>query len=447
MYQAVLRMHFLMIFLRGRPELPRPKFVMKKSTLFLLSGLTALPLHAGFTDDQNASLTARNFYFDRDYKDPQAPYPASREWAQGFIFNYHSGYTNGPIGLGVDLSADIGIQLNSDAQHSASGLLKYDPNTREPEDEYHRVFATAKVKVQDTEIKAGTLRPRNPVIFSSPARLLDQTFRGAELQSKEFEHFKITAAYIDSVKQRDETQWTDLSVSKVQRRYGFQAGDQVQSSHFLYAGLDHSIGSHQSSYYYGNLHDVYQQHVLTYQRNKTEDLPLQAKVQIFRSVDQGAAQVGKIDNWNYGTLLGWSHGMNTFSAGGMLNSGDSALPFLHGGESLVLLDSMSADFSNKNERVWIVRYDRNFADFNLPNLNIMARYNKGTYIDLDSALGGDNLKERSLDTEIRYQVGSGLLKGLNLRARSSIYRNNFTIASNYKDGNETRLNVDYTWNY
>ena len=47
---------------------------------------------AGVTDGAAVTLTARNFYLDRDYKGDSAQ-SAAREWAQGFILRANSGFT------------------------------------------------------------------------------------------------------------------------------------------------------------------------------------------------------------------------------------------------------------------------------------------------------------------------------------------------------------------
>ena len=54
-----------------------------------LLGLSLLPgplWAAGFIDDSHGTLTLRNYYLDRDYKDDGAK-TAAREWAQGFILS------------------------------------------------------------------------------------------------------------------------------------------------------------------------------------------------------------------------------------------------------------------------------------------------------------------------------------------------------------------------
>ncbi len=67
-----------------------------KKQHLLLSVSVALGLPAmghaaegGFIEDTSATLTARNYYFSRDYSDIVGPNQQSKaeEWAQGFILN------------------------------------------------------------------------------------------------------------------------------------------------------------------------------------------------------------------------------------------------------------------------------------------------------------------------------------------------------------------------
>lgn len=64
-------------------------------------GLPKTVFAAGFIDDSSAKLALRNYYFDRDYKGTSVQ-SVAREWAQGFILNVSSGFTQGPIGFGLN---------------------------------------------------------------------------------------------------------------------------------------------------------------------------------------------------------------------------------------------------------------------------------------------------------------------------------------------------------
>ena len=64
----------------------------------------AMAAEGGFIEDTTATLQARNYYFSRDFSDIVGANQQSKaeEWAQGFILNVKSGYTQGPVGFGVD---------------------------------------------------------------------------------------------------------------------------------------------------------------------------------------------------------------------------------------------------------------------------------------------------------------------------------------------------------
>ncbi len=73
----------------------------------LASGPT---MAAGFFEDSHATLGLKNYYLDRDYKDGGAK-SAAREWAQGFNLNIESGFTEGPLGFGLDARGLLGVKL------------------------------------------------------------------------------------------------------------------------------------------------------------------------------------------------------------------------------------------------------------------------------------------------------------------------------------------------
>ncbi|WVM91032.1 OprD family outer membrane porin [Halopseudomonas pachastrellae] len=112
----------------------------------------------------------RNFYFNRDFRDPGAQSKAE-EWAQGFIFKAESGYTEGFIGFGVDVYAGLGVKLDSDDQRAGSGLL---PNSfgDEGKDSYSEATAAVKARMSNTVLKVGGLMPKLPVVSSGDSRLL-----------------------------------------------------------------------------------------------------------------------------------------------------------------------------------------------------------------------------------------------------------------------------------
>ena len=171
-----------------------------------------------FVDNSSVELTTRNFYFDRDYQE-LSKYPAAKDWTQGFIFKANSGYTEGTVGFGLDILATAGFKLDASAKYAGTGNLPRDTATNEPASSYGEIGVTGKAKISQTELKIGTLRPMNPVLVASPARLLPQTYRGISLESKDVKDFELQAAYIDKVNQRDSTNFENIRISAVNGRF------------------------------------------------------------------------------------------------------------------------------------------------------------------------------------------------------------------------------------
>ena len=88
---------------------------MRLSPLALGVGTAALasflPLDASaeLFADSKADLKLRNFYFNGDYRQSGARQSKREEWAQGFILNYESGFTEGPVGFASYALCMLGV--------------------------------------------------------------------------------------------------------------------------------------------------------------------------------------------------------------------------------------------------------------------------------------------------------------------------------------------------
>ncbi|WP_125862960.1 OprD family outer membrane porin, partial [Pseudomonas defluvii] len=63
----------------------------------------------GIVEDSSLKVLLRNMYFDRDGKNGS---DTRRDWTQGFMANFSSGYTQGTVGFGVDAFGYWGIKLD-----------------------------------------------------------------------------------------------------------------------------------------------------------------------------------------------------------------------------------------------------------------------------------------------------------------------------------------------
>jgi len=421
---------------------------MRFSAIFLgiLSPVVLAPAFANsFTDDSQVTLTARNFYFDRDYKRGD-DFPAARDWAQGFILKANSGYTPGVVGFGVDILGLAGFNLLGDSvnEYAASGLLPVGKD-RKRADQYGEIRWTAKAKVQDSTLHVGTLTPMFPVLFSSPARLFQQNYRGAHLQFNEIENLKVHALYTDRVNQRDSTNYEKIRVGNPNGRFNTAA----ESSGLHMLGVEYKVNDQiATQIFHADLHDVYQQSFLGLKTKHDIGIGnFLSDLRLFVSEDSGDALAGDVENQHFSGIFGLNRSNHTFNLGYMQSFGDTALPTLAGAEPAVFLDSMSADFTNINEKVYHVRYDYDFKDTALNGLKFMTRYSKGVDIEIRN-LPGKEFEQDALDFDLSYRIPTGKLEGLNLRARYSHYRNDMPAQGMaFRSDNETRVNIDYTWKF
>ena len=410
---------------------------------------------ANFVDDSQVSLTARNFYLDRNFTEPEVKEPAAKMWTQGFILNAKSGFTEGPIGFGLDLYAGAGFTLWGDKDY-APRVLQMAPlkANGDPEDSFGEIGVTGKAKISETELKVGTLFPNNPVLVGSPARLLPQTYQGFSLESKDIEHIKVEAGYVDRVNHRDSTNWEKIHLSGANYKY-----KSVEADSLYYVGGYYYLRPETTfALYHANLDDIYNQY--TFWARNTHHFNERYKVfndfRYFRTVDAGAQKAGDIDNHHANFVLALGVDNHTFTTGYIHNSGDTGFPYLSVGEANTYIDAWATDFLNPNEKAWSVRYDYDFKN-EIPGLKFMMRYTDAKDIKLDNLRAhyvqtgtykmDDDLKERKFGVELSYQLQSTKLKGLFIRLRHENYKNNFGPDATFRTAKEQRVNIDYTWKF
>ena len=139
---------------------------MKKSTLALAvyAGVLATQAGAaGFLDDSKATLSSRTLYFEQDPREnPSARAKAQdqRQTAQGFLFNFISGYTPGTVGFGLDVQGMYGINLSGGIDNrlpTTANTVSPTSSDGSPVADWARAGANAKVKLSKTELKSVTL--------------------------------------------------------------------------------------------------------------------------------------------------------------------------------------------------------------------------------------------------------------------------------------------------
>src|SRR5450830_216121 len=215
--------------------------------------------HADFIDDSHADVTLLNRYLNQDgqgVSGSTAKAKSYHDWGQGFQFDFKSGYTEGTIGLGLDLQAFYGLKLDSGGDLDDKTHPGRYPGSMFPlddgksVDQFGVLSPTFKARFLKDELRVGTLYQNNPMLANTDGRLYHQTNTGAQLVSKDLDNFTFTVGDITQTKIRNESNDSDMTTG----------GGARLSNRFLYGGADYTgLADTTLSLWYSNLQDYYQQ--------------------------------------------------------------------------------------------------------------------------------------------------------------------------------------------
>ncbi|KAF1028998.1 MAG: Porin D [Pseudomonas sp.] len=403
----------------------------------------------GFLEDSSVTGLLRNFYMNRNRENGRAD---NRDWTEGAILNYASGFTQGTIGFGVDAYAQGGLKLDAQSQYAGTGNLPTDRHG-DPENSYGSVGAAVKLRISKTELKYGDMQPTAPVFATGGTRLLPQTATGFDLTSSEITNLDLEAGHFTSTN-------SGMTADHDHEIWATYANIPASSASFV-GGKYKFTPDLSATLYGGELADIWRQ----YYTNVNYILPLPASQSLtfdgnlYRTLDTGSAKAGAINNTTYSIAAAYSflqahtltltyqkvHGDTPFDYVGTGNNGAG-----EGGDSIFLANSVQwSDFNGPGEQSWGVRYDLNMAPFGVPGLTFMTRYINGsdingTHTPANSAYldhyGADG-KHHETDVEAKYVIQSGPAKNLSFRVRDAIHVAN--AAQGEGDLNELRVIVDY----
>lgn len=439
---------------------------MKKASLALAvaAGTLGLTLgnvaNAAFVEDSTAKLDLRNFYFDNDVKNTTNNNSAVREWGQGFIFNYQSGFTEGTVGVGVDAIGMLGVRLDgggrtnkTDRSRNPGALFPLESDNSAV-DEFSKGGLTGKLRISKTEARIGTLMPKLPILVSNDGRLLPQMFEGGMITSNEIDNLTLTAGQIEHAVGRASSNSTGLAVD----------GGSQASNKFYFGGGDWKLNKDLTAqYYYANLEDYYQQHFAGLVHNLAlGDGSLKSDLRYFRTTSDGkngsaagrtagysanttfGDGTGEIDNNTWSAAFTYSLGSHAVMLGYQRVSEDSNFVQLNqggiegsaGASVYLLTDRLVNSFTRAGERTAFGQYSYDFANLGVPGLKASIAYLKGTNIQ---RADGSQAKEWERDIALDYVLQTGALKGLGLGWRNGSLRGNAAT-----DADQNRLIVSYS---
>jgi len=433
---------------------------------------------AGFVEDSKATLSLRNFYINTDNRNGTANPSTNKEWGQGFLLNYQSGFTQGTVGFGVDAVGMLGLRLDGGGrigkstgsnQPGTSGSFPKESDGSNV-DEFSSLGATAKMKISQTELRYGTLMPKLPVVTFNDGRLLPQTFQGGQITSKEIKDLTLTAGQLEHAKGRGSSNNEELSIA------GSNGTTSPRDSNqFRFIGGDYKVTKDLTlQYYFGQLEDFYNQHFLGLTHSvKLGEGTFKSDLRYFDSNSQGDNKKadttglyassgyygrnalgngitrGEVDNRLYSALFTYSIQGHTFGAGYQGSNGNSDFPFLNQGDgasAYIITDLQIGKFARSGEDVWQARYSYDFGQLGVKGLTAGVIYQRGD--NIRTARGSD-FSEWERDLTISYVIPEGQLKGLGFSWRNAAFRSGLPAVSsggvpNQRDQDENRLIVSYT---
>lgn len=382
-------------------------------------------------DEAGWSLLSRNYFLHSDFRSPSPSGQSYRqEWAQGFIGDIRSGFTEGTLGLGVDAHGFVGLKLDGGRGHAGTGLLPRDSDGRAASD-YSSAGAALKLRMGHTLLRYGEMTVETPVFDTADKRLRPEYATGWLLENTDLPDWRLQAGRFTAFSNQD-------SSSSAEDFDGY--GASTDGHAISLAGATYAPdGPFGGALFASQLQDTWRQAYLNLNARQG-DWHLDGN--LYQTRDTGNASAGAIDTLAYSVAAKYAFGAQAVTLAYQKIEGDTPFDFV-GGDSIYLANSIKyADFNGPGERSWQLRYDLDMATFNVPGLKLMARYVSGSGIDGTHAPQGgaynpfDPDDDRytpqqgkggrhwERDVDLKYTVQSGSAKGLNLSLSHVSHRAN-----------------------
>ncbi|MBN2992086.1 OprD family porin [Pseudomonas cedrina subsp. fulgida] len=400
----------------------------------------------GFVEDSTFSINTRALYFSRDFRnEPAGGYATvngkrkSRAEETGLGFNalYESGFTQGTIGVGVDVIGLMGLKLDSGKGRAGTGLFPAGSDGRS-QDDYSKGGGAVKFRISNTVLKIGDQYTTAPVFASDDSRLLPELPQGISITSTEIKGLKLEGGHFTSSVAQNQTFHDSLGLTKTD----FVGG--------VYSFTPEFTGS----LYYAKTEDYFRKYYsnLNWTHALSDDQSFALDFNIYDTKSEGAGLqraekdgTTKLDNRAFSLQGAYTVGAHTFTLAAQKVTGDGDYGYgVDGGGSVFLANSVArSDFNAEGEKSYQARYDINMATFGVPGLSFMTRYVTGSGADTGATNNG---KEWERDIEAKYVIQSGPAKNLSLRLRQATYRSGDGVYYGSPSIDELRLIANYPLN-
>lgn len=431
------------------------KVVWGLLTSVSLMGASESNAEDAFVTDSHLNVLARNFYLDTDYKKDTPGAKDRNEWAQGFIANFTSGFTEGLIGVGVDAHGFLGLKLDSGRGRSGTGLLPVDSKGEAP-DEYSDAGGVVKFRVSKTVLRVGEMTVAAPVFDTADLRLQPEYASGVLLTSSEIKDLVLTAGHFTGFKNQNSTdsrgEFKGYGASTAGGGIDFVGGDYTYS--------DQTGGS----LYMSNLTDTWYQYYtnLHHTIELTPAQNLKFDFNLYHTDDQGKALAGPINNTIYSLAATYRFYQHGITLAYQKVEGDTPFDYIGGDSEWIANSAKIAKFNGAGEKSWQLKYDLDMAGYGVPGLKFFARYVTGSGINGTHApvgnvyypfnpatntympIQGRDGKQWERDIDVKYTVQTGPAKDLSMHMTHVTSRANAAQGSG--DFDRLYLVVEYPIN-
>lgn len=396
----------------------------------------------GFVEDSKLDLFNRVLYMNRDFKNGASngasasanPAGYREETGLGIRVLYESGFTQGTVGFGVDAHSLSSIKLDSGKGRYGTGQFAQ-TDDGSADDTQSEIGGAVKARLSNTTLKYGSQFVESPVLSTDDSRILPEVATGTYLVSNEIDGLELSAGRFTALSSQTATGRDSINGKGAA---GLTSANIVGASYSFTEDFSAAIHASDVEDYFKKTYVN-----LNYALPLGEARALSFDFNAYRTKDDGQKLAGDIDNKLWSLATAYSMGAHKLTLAYQRSSGDSSYTYgIDGGGTVWVANSVQiSDFDRQDEKSWQARYDLDMATYGVPGLSFMARYVTGDNITTTSGLEGE---ENEFNFETKYVVQDGAAKDLSLRLRSSIYRGNSALNTDYySDMNDFRLIVEY----
>ncbi|MGN0936967.1 OprD family outer membrane porin [Acinetobacter sp. YH16055] len=410
----------------------------------------------GFVEDAEGSVLFRTGYIHRDKTNyiengtgAEKRVTDTSSTAQSAIVKLESGFTQGVVGFGVNITGDASFKLGSN-NNAGNGMIPRETGINDKGelqkgigdtyDHWARGGASVKARISNTTVEYGTQVLDIPVLASNTARMVPEYFTGVLATSHEIENLEVIAGKFTKNQYSDQINSDGRHLDNAivwgakykfndqlnASYYGLDSEDALER-HYINANYTLPLAEKRSlTLDFNGYHTEWDKEAGTYSTSPNVD-PADRSNNIWSlagTLNQGAHSVMLAYQQNTGNT-GYDYGENA-----------------DGAQSIYVANSYLSDFIGNHEKSAQVQYNLNFADYGVPGLNWTSAFVYGWDIKVNNS--AKEAQEREFFNQVKYTVQSGFAKDASLRVRHSYYRasDNYQAGNYIGDTNEWRLFLD-----